>query len=166
VVNGAQPGVEDTWRFKMTTFKTWLFAAAAVFSIITTAAAETELEQASHWLSQFGPEFKKMIAVPDVAVCRESNFDLCKQRVFGEILARIRDMRVFLDQQPAPKCLQETEAGVRQLIAKLENTIEVARPNPSDPAAMPTGALMRDVINQMMPDLYTATLRDIRTCSS
>ena len=93
----------------MMTLKTWLFAGAAVLGVITTTAAETEMEQVRHWLNQLGPKLEPTRAGPDLTKC-EGGGDLlkCKQRLLDEQLASLQNVRLFLDQNPAPKCLHDT----------------------------------------------------------
>jgi hypothetical protein len=57
----------------MTIIKTWLFASAAVLSIITTTAAETEMDHVGHWLNQLGPKLEPTRAGPDLTKCEGVN---------------------------------------------------------------------------------------------
>ena len=98
----------------MTIFKACLFAAAAVLCIITTTAAETEMEQAGQWIKQLGPKLEPTRAGPDLSKCEgEGSFLDCKQRLLDEQLVSLRNVRLFLDQDPAPKCLHDTGSRVK-----------------------------------------------------
>ena len=152
----------------MMTLKTWLFAGAAVLGVITTTAAETEMEQVRHWLNQLGPKLEPTRAGPDLTKC-EGGGDLlkCKQRLLDEQLASLQNVRLFLDQNPAPKCLRDTEVRIRQVITMMEISFEFVRNNASDRADIfvgQKGAQMTDLIGQLRQDVVAQARRDVITC--
>jgi hypothetical protein len=152
----------------MMTFKTWLFAAAAVFNVITTTAAETEMEQVGHWLKQLGPELEPTRAGPDLTKCEGGgNLLECKQRLLDEQLASIQNVRLFLDRTPAPKCLHDTEVRIRQVIIMMEISFGFIRNNISDRSDVSIGqrgAQMTDLLDQLRQDVVAQARRDVITC--
>jgi len=99
---------------------------AAVLSIITTRApAETEMDHVGHWLNQLGPKLEPTRAAPDLTKCEGGgNLVECKQRLLDDQLGSLQNVRLFLDQNPAPKCLHDTEVRIRQVIAMMEISFE------------------------------------------
>jgi hypothetical protein len=152
----------------MMTFKTWLFAAAALLSVTTTTAAETEMEQVGHWLKQLGPKLEPTRAGPDLTKCEGGgNLLECKQRLLDEQLALLQNVHLFLDQNPAPKCLHDTEVRIRQVITMMEISFEFVRNNASDRSDIfigQRGAQMTDLLDQLRQDVVAQARRDVITC--
>ena len=153
----------------MTTFKTCLLAAAAALSVMTSAGAATEMEQIRQWLSQLAPELDKMTAGlsagPNLSTCEASgNVQECTQRKLDDFSARTAHMRLFLDQNPAPKCLHNTETKVHQMIVMMETTLEFGRNNFPGPAIRRRAELMADAIDQFGKDAAAQARRDVVTC--
>jgi hypothetical protein len=153
----------------MTAFKTCLLAAAAVLGIMTSSLAETQMEQVRSWLSQLAPELDKMTAGlsagPNLTTCEASgNVQECTQRKLNDLSARTEHVRLFLDQNPAPKCLHNTETKVYQMIVMMETTLELSHdkfPGPSDRRRV---ELMSDAIDQFGKNAAAQARRDVITC--
>jgi hypothetical protein len=152
----------------MTIIKTCLFAAAAVLSFTTTAAAETEMDHVGHWLNQLGPKLEPTRASPDLTKCESGgNLVECKQRLLDDQLGSLQNVRLFLDQNPAPKCLHDTEVRIRQVITMMEISFEFVRNNASDRSDIfigQKGAQMADLIGQLRQDVVAQARRDVITC--
>jgi hypothetical protein len=149
-------------------FKTWLFAAAAVFSVTTTTAAETEMEQVGLWLKQLGPKLEPTRAGPDLTKCEGSDDLKCKQRLIDEQLASLQNLHLFLDQNPAPKCLQDTEGRIRHAMTMMEITFEFVRNNlsgRSDVSNRQKWKRITDVLNQSRNDVVAQARRDLMMCA-
>jgi hypothetical protein len=151
----------------MTTFKTWLFAIAAAFGVITTSAADTEMDQVRLWLNQLGPKLEPTRAGPDLTKCEGGGGLECKQRLLDEQLSSLQNVRLFLDQNPAPKCVHDTEVRIRQVITMMEISFEFVRndaPDRSDMFVGQKGAQMTDLIDQLRQDVVAQARRDVITC--
>jgi hypothetical protein len=148
---------------KMTTFKTWLFAAAAVLGVTTNAVAETEMEQVGHWLNELGPKLEPTRAGPDLTKCEGRGNLKCKQRLIDEQLASLQNLPLFLDQNPAPKCLQDTEGRIRHAMTTMEITFKFVRNNlsgRSDVSNRQKWKRMTDLLNQSRKDVVAQARRD------
>ena len=91
----------------------------------------------------------------------------CKQRLLDEQLASIQNVRLFLDQNPAPKCLHDTEVRIRQVITMMEISFEFIRNNVSDHSDISIGqrgAQMTDLLGQLRQDVVAQARRDVITC--
>jgi hypothetical protein len=152
----------------MTNFKTLVVAAAAVLSVATTTSAETEMDQVRHWLNQLGPKLEPTRAGPDLTKCAGgSDLLQCRQRLLDEQLASLQNVRFFLDQNPSPKCLHDTEVRIRQVITMMEISFEFVRNNASDRSDIligQKGAQMTDLVEQLRQDVVAQARRDVITC--
>jgi len=101
--------------------------------IITRAAAETEMDRVGHWLNQLGPKLEPARAAPDLTKCEGGgNLVECKQCLLDEQLGSLQNVRVFLDQNPVPKCLHDTDVRIRRVKTMMEISFEFVRNNPFD----------------------------------
>jgi hypothetical protein len=91
----------------------------------------------------------------------------CKQRLLDDQLGSLQNLRLFLDQNPAPKCLHDTEVRIRQVITMMEISFEFVRNNASDRSDIfigQKGAQMADLIDQLRQDVIAQARCDVITC--
>jgi hypothetical protein len=154
---------------EMSAFKTCLFAAAAALSVITSSLAESQMEQVRSWLSQLAPELDKMTvglsAGPNLTTCQASgDVQECTRSRLDDLSARTAHVRLFLDQNPAPKCLHNTETKVHQMIVMMETMLELSHNNFPGLADRRRVELMSDAIDQFGKDTAAQGRRDVLTC--
>jgi hypothetical protein len=153
----------------MTKFKTCLLATAVVIGLVTSPRAETHMEQVRSWLSQLAPELDKMTAGlsagRNLSTCESSsNVQECHQRRTDDLSARATHARLFLDQNPAPKCLHNTETKVHQMLTMMESTLELSRNNFPSPLERRKAELMSDAIDQFGKNTAAQARRDVLGC--
>lgn len=152
----------------MRTFTTCVAAAIAI-SIATSAGAENQMEQVRNWLSQLAPELETMTAGlsagANLTTCEASeNVQQCTQRKREDLSARAEHVRFLLDQNPAPRCLHNTETKIHQMLVMMETTLEFRRENFPAPATRQRAELMADAIAQFGKDTAEQARRDVLTC--
>ena len=141
-------------------------AAAVALGIATSAGAENQMEQVRNWLSQLAPELESMTAGlsagPNLTTCEASeNVQECTQRKLEDLSAKTERVRLLLDQNPAPRCLHNTETKIHQMLVMMETTLEVRRDNFPRPATRQRAELMADAIAQFGKDAAEQARRDV-----
>ena len=125
------------------------------------------MDHVGHWLNQLAPKLEHTAAGPDLTQCETGGNLECKQRLLDEQLASLHNARLFLDENPAPKCLQDTEARIRQVITMMEITFEFVRNNASDRSDIllrQKGARMADLLDQLRSDVRAQARIDVIKC--
>ena len=153
----------------MTTYKAYLLAAATVLGVMTSSLAETQMEQVRSWLSQLAPQLDKMTAGlsagPNLTTCEASaNVQECTQRKLDDLSSRTAQVRLFLNQNPAPHCLHNTETRVHQMIVMMETTLELTHNTFPGPADRRRAELISDAIDQFGKNAAAQARLDVLTC--
>jgi hypothetical protein len=144
--------------------KAILLAAALAVASVSGATAATQAEQVKEWetliTDRVGPALDAAVKILSPAetetICKGAQ--QCND-VLGDALAKLRQARLLLDLNPAPPCLHEPEAKLRQFLANFEMTIHLTRsvlPH-SDAAAL----------NALKPPTFSTSDKvDVKACQS
>jgi hypothetical protein len=127
------------------------------------------MEQVRNWLSQVAPELDKMTAGlsagPNLTACEASeNVQECTRLKLDDLSARTDHVRLFLNQNPAPRCLHNTETKIHQILVMMETTLEFRPENFPRPATRQRAELMADATAQFGRDAAEQARRDVLTC--
>ena len=153
----------------MAAFKTCLLAAATVLGVMTSSLAETQMEQVRSWLSQLAPQLDKMTAGLSAGSNlttweASANVQECTQRKLDDLFSRAAQVRLFLNQNPAPHCLHNTETKVHQMIVMMETRLELTLNTFPGPADRRRAELISDAIDQFGKNAAAQARLDVLTC--
>jgi hypothetical protein len=73
-------------------------------------------------------------------------------------------MRLFLNQNPAPHCLHNTETKVHQMIVMMETRLELTHNTFPGPADRRRAELMSDAIDQIGRNAAAQARHDVLAC--
>ena len=141
-------------------------AAFAFAGLIVNTASATEFELAKQWAAGFNPVLNRGIApLRKLAPCkRGAAREECKRQA-GQGLAAVRELRIYLEQNPPPPCLQGSAKELRKGVLLEEKAL--SEMNRSTAAVgLEKAATVLNAAADTFNQAAAAITRDVPTCST